>query len=101
MNYLIKTTEQYRVGSEAEAKKLIESAKADKAYTLNKYSSEYKCAKSKGEIIDEWFRVILVKEFNTEKEPDCSVDVTYTVENGYFPEPVQNTTEDESAGIEF
>jgi len=100
MNYLIKTTEQYRVGSETEAKKLIESAKADKAYTLNKYSSEYKCAKSKGEIIDEWFRVILVKEFNTEKEPDCYAEVEYTVEQGAFPDPVTKE-ENESEGLDF
>lgn len=99
MNYLIKTVEQYRVANEAEAKKLIEDAKTDRAYTLSKYSSEYKCAKSKGEIVDEWFRVILTKEFNIEKEPDCTVDITYDVEAGAFPEPIQ-VTEDEE-GIEF
>lgn len=98
MNYLVKTVEQYRVANEAEAKKLIESAKEDKAYTLSKYSSEYKCSKSKGEICDEWYRVVLTKEFNIEKEPDCSVDIEYTVEQGYFPEPI---TKDESEGIEF
>jgi hypothetical protein len=99
MKYLIKTVEQYRVDSEAEAKKLIEDAKLDKGYTLSKYSSEYKCAKAKGEIVDEWFRVILTKEFNAEKEPYCTVDVTYDVEMGTFPEPVETTEED--GGIEF
>ena len=99
MNYLIKTVEQYRVATEAEAKKLIEDAKTEKGYTLSKYSSEYKCAKAKGEIADEWFRVILTKEFNTEKEPYCTVDVTYNVEAGAFPEPA--TTIEENKGIEF
>lgn len=99
MNYLVKTVEQYRVGSESEAKKLIESAKADTSYTLSKYSSEYKCTKVKGEIADEWFRVTLTKEFNIEKEPTCSVDITYNVEEGYFPNPVE--TKEESEGIEF
>jgi hypothetical protein len=100
MNYLIKTVEQYRVGTEAEAKKLIEDAKAEKGYTLSKYSSEYKCAKAKGEIVDEWFRVVLTKEFNVEKEPYCTVEVTYDVEPGAFPDPVNETTE-EDEGLVF
>ena len=101
MNYLIKTVEQYRVSSEAEAKKLIENAKADKSYTLSKYSSEYKNTKAKGEIVDEWFRVILTKEFNIEKEPACTVNINYEVEQGAFPDPVQDETKEESEGIEF
>lgn len=105
MNYLIRTVETHRVANEAEAKKLIESAKADKSYTLSKYSSEYKCTKAKGEITDEWYRVILTKDFNIEKEPDCSVDITYKVEQGYFPDPIEaddDEDEDESVGgIEF
>ena len=99
MNYLIKTVETYRVETESEAKKLIETAKADKGYTLSKYSSEYKCSKVKGEIDQEWFRVILTKEFNIEKEPTCTVDVTYDIEQGAFPEPVE--TKEENEVIEF
>lgn len=93
MKYLIKSVETYRVESEAEAKKLIEDAKNDSAYTLSKYSSEYKCSKVKGEIDQEWYRVILTKDFNTEKEPDVYVDVTYQTEPGFFPEPI--TTEED------
>lgn len=100
MNYLIKTVEQYRVDTETEAKKLIEDAKAEKGYTLSKYSSEYKCAKSKDEVVDEWFKVVLTKEFNIEREPYCTVDVAYNVEAGAFPNPVSSTT-DEDEGIEF
>lgn len=99
--YLCQVQEIYRVNSEAEAAKLIEEAKSDNRFTLLKSSTEYKTVKSKGEIIDEYWKTTLTKLFTDLKEPDCSVDVTYTVENGYFPEPVQNTTEDESAGIEF
>ena len=99
MNYLVKAVETYRVANEVEAKKLIEEAKADHNYTLSKYSSEYKCAKAKGEIVDEWFRVILTKEFNVEKEPYCTVDVAYNVEVGAFPDPISTTGESE--GIEF
>lgn len=94
--YLVRTVETYRVDNEAEAKRAIEEAKSDKAYTLLKYSDEYKCAKSKGEIVDEWHRVTLTKEFNVEKDPDTTVEVSYSATDGYFPEPI---TRDE--GVEF
>ena len=83
--FLIKTTQVYRADSENEAQRLIEEAKNDNHYTLSKYSSEYKCSKSKGEIVDEWYRVILVKDFCSEKEPDVTVSVNYNVEDGAFP----------------
>lgn len=98
MNYLVKTVETHRVANEAEAKKLIEAAKADKTYTLSKYSSEYKCSKAKGEIVDEWYRVTLTKDFNTEKEPDTYVGIEYNTQEGFFPEPVEK---DEDEGVEF
>lgn len=97
--YLCQTQEIYRVNSEAEAASLIEEAKSDKRFTLLKSSTEYKTIKSKGEIVDEYFKVTLVKYFTDLKEPDCSVEVSYSVEEGYFPEPVQK--EDESEAIEF
>ena len=100
MKYLVRSVETYRVENETEAKKAIEEAKADKNYTLSKYSSEYKCTKSKGEVVDEWYRVILTKDFNVEKEPDTYVDITYTTEAGFFPSPV-NSEEDEDESIEF
>lgn len=100
MNYLTKVVETYRVANEAEAKKLIESAKMDKSYTLSKYSSEYKCSKSKGEIVDEWFRVILTKDFNVEKEPDQYVEINYSTQEGFFPEPIKKD-DDEEEGVEF
>lgn len=80
MKYLITTTEVYRVDTEAEAQALIEAAKADNHFILNKYVSEYKERKSKGEIIDEYFKVSLVKSFTDIKEPDTQVSVEYTVE---------------------
>ena len=99
MKYLVRSVETYRVESETEAKKVIEEAKADKNYTLSKYSSEYKCSKSKGEVVDEWYRVILTKDFNVEKEPDTYVEVTYKTEAGFFPESKNSDEEDES--VEF
>lgn len=97
--YLCQTQEIYRVGSEAEAAKLIEEAKADNRFTLLKSSTEYKTVKSKGEIIDEYWKTTLVKHFTDLKEPDCSVEVEYNVEAGYFPDPVEK--EDDSVVGDF
>ena len=77
MKYLLETTESYRVENEAEAKELIETAKAGKNYVLKKYTSQYKERKQKGEVVDAWYKVTLVKYFNDEKEPDSQVEVTY------------------------
>lgn len=80
MKYLITTTEVYRVDTESEAQALIEAAKADNHFILNKYISEYKERKSKGEVIDEYFKVSLVKSFTDIREPESQVSVEYTVE---------------------
>ena len=92
--YLCQTQEIYRVSTEEEAAKLIEEAKLDKRFTLLKSSTEYKTVKSKGEIVDEYYKTTLVKHFTDLKEPDCSVEVTYNVEQGYFPDPVENDNEE-------
>lgn len=76
--YLIKVTEQYRCDTEEEAKKLIEDAKKSNQYTVLKTSSEIKTLKQKGEIVDEWRRVIITKEFNEEKEPGSYIMPYYT-----------------------
>ena len=105
--YLIKSVNTYRVGSESEAKQLIEEAKANRNFTLSKYSSEYKCTKAKNEIVDEWYRVTLTAEFTSEKEPDCTTTVSYNVDNGVFPDPVtkdedeKSEDDDENGGVEF
>lgn len=80
MKYLIKTKEEYRVESEAEAVKLIEDAKADNHFILSKYENQYKERKQKGEVIDSYWKVTLTKQFTDEKEPAFSTEVTY--ENG-------------------
>ena len=83
--YLCQTQEIYRVSSEAEAANLIEAAKKDNTFTLLKSSTEYKTIKAKGEIVDEYWKTTLVKHFTDLKEPDCTVSVDYTVDQGYFP----------------
>ena len=67
--YLIKRTDVFRVDTEAEAKAFIEEEKRNSEYEVTKYSSELRTAKAKGEIVDEWYRVTIVKDCNSEKEP--------------------------------
>ena len=78
--YLVSTTETYRVDTENEAAKAIEEAKQDGSYVLGKYTSEHKERKSKGEVIDEYWKLTLTKLFNDIKEPDSIVNVNYEVE---------------------
>lgn len=105
--YLIRSVNTYRVASESEAKQLIEDAKSDHNFTLSKYSSEYKCSKAKGEVVDEWYRVTLTEDFTSEKEPDCTTTVNYNVDKGIFPDPIatrddeDEDSDDENGGIEF
>lgn len=75
--YLTTTTEIYRVDSESEVQTLIEEAKHASTYTLVKYNREYKERKSKGDIVDQWYKVTLVKSFNDEKEPETIINITY------------------------
>lgn len=77
MKYLISTTEIYRVNKENDVEDLINEAKAAHEYELAKYTREYKEKKSKGEVIDSWYKVTLTKKFTDEKEPDRSVEVSY------------------------
>lgn len=79
MKYLIRVMETYRVDSEAEAATTIEQAKADTTYILEKYTSEHKEVKSKGEVVDEYYKITLTKLFNNIKEPDADIEVTYEV----------------------
>lgn len=77
MKYLLTTTEVYRVESENEAKKMIEEAKEDNHFILKKYTSEYKEKKQKGEVIDTYWKVSLVKIFTDEKDPQFRTIVSY------------------------
>ena len=95
MKYLLKTVETYRVATEDEAKKLIEDAKKDRNFTLVKYLSEIREQKSKGEVIDSWYRVTSTKAFTDEKEPDTTVIVNYQSYAGAFPSPKLDDVEDE------
>jgi len=61
---LMEITEKYRCETEHEAENLILDAKDGRkigGYSLKDFSSKYKTKVSKGEIIDEWYIVELVK----------------------------------------
>lgn len=90
MEYLVSTTEVYRVDDEASAAALIEKAKHDSMYDLSKYSSVKKEKKQKGEIIDEWYQVTLVKKFNDEKEPTDHISLCYTTRTNFDGETIIN-----------
>ena len=77
--YLIKTTEEYRADTEGEATELINAAKADGRYELTKYSSVYKEKKQKGEVIDSWYMVTLVKTFDNPKDPQGEAAIEYKI----------------------
>lgn len=78
--YLVSTVETYRVDTEAEATKAIEEAKNDSAYVLGKYTSEHKTRKAKGEIVDEYWKLSLIKLFNDIKEADTPVTINYEID---------------------
>ena len=77
MKYLTQVVETYRVDDEESVKGMIEEAKNDKRFTLTKYTSQYKEAKSKGEVIDSWYKVTFTKVFCTEREPSCDTIIDY------------------------
>ena len=84
MYYLIETTEVYRVDSEDEAKAIIEKAK--KTSTLVKYNCAYKERKQKGEVVDSWYKLTLVKRWDDEKEPCGATKVSYGVSTAWDEE---------------
>ena len=67
--YLIKTETTYRAGTEAEAEELVNQAKEDTSSELSKYSILKRQKTLKGEVVDEWYKVTITKEFNDEKNP--------------------------------
>lgn len=75
--YIIQVTEIYRVDSEHEAEELIKDLR--RQFTVSKYNCEHKEKKVKGEVVDEWYKVTVVKQFNDEKEPEKQYDITYQV----------------------
>lgn len=66
MGELCKKTEEWRVNNETEAEALIAQAKKDpegEGYELTSYKMVKKDKKLKGEVVDEWIMVTLVKKW--------------------------------------
>lgn len=66
MGDLCKRTEEWRVNDEKEAEALIDQAKkgeAEGGYELTSYKMVKKNKKAKGDIVDEWVIVTLVKQW--------------------------------------
>lgn len=64
---LIKQTDEIVVGTEAEVRKVIEDFKEkgrEEGYDVIGYSSKRKQVKSKGEIIDEYFLIKIIKKWD-------------------------------------
>ena len=81
--YLVNTTEVYRVDTMAAVEALQAAVKADSRYEVASFTYKAKNKKLKGEIIDEWYRVEITKEWDDEKEPSGSTKVSYGVVNGW------------------
>jgi hypothetical protein len=81
--FLCQTTEIYHVNTEEEAKTAIEEAKVNPQFQLNKYLCEYKEIKSKGEVVDTYYKLTLVKQFNDLKEPTFDVDISYNTSESF------------------
>lgn len=63
----IEVKETYRIDSEENVKKFIEECKTEaeeNGYEIGAYSSTLKTKKSKGEIVDLGYQVVVVKKFN-------------------------------------
>ena len=80
MNYLIKTTDIYRVETVDEVEQLHETLKNDKNFTLGAFSYKTKYIKEKGDIVGEYQIVTAIKIFNEEKEPENPIAIKYEVQ---------------------
>lgn len=77
MKFLVETVESYRVDTEKEVAELLDEAKKDDRFILNKYDCVKKEKTAKGEVVDSWFRVSLKKKFTDEKDPDVLFKISY------------------------
>ena len=81
VKYLINDTTTYRVSTIEDVEALHEELKNDPTFELGSFSYKTKQVKAKGEIIDEYRRVMITKEFTSEKEPDSYVMPYYAEDN--------------------
>lgn len=75
--YLLKTTNVYRVPTVDDALRLREELDKDTQGELVSFTYTTKFIKQKGEIVEEYQVVKATLEFNSEKEPESFIDVSY------------------------
>lgn len=78
-DYLCNVVETHRVESEVDADALIEEARNSNMYDLTKSSIAHKEVKAKGEIIDEYYLVVLTKFIQEHKTPSIRMTLKYEV----------------------
>lgn len=77
LTYMIKDTCELRVDTEEAANKLhkdFEEYCHNRGFTLSSWSQTYKCRKSKGEVIDEYYLCKVIIIFTDIKEPTVVFD---------------------------
>ena len=84
MRYLTQVQETYRLPNEKEVESFLNELKKDNRFIIKKYSSIKKERKQKGEVIDEWIQLTVVKIFNDEKESNTKVDINYEIGSAWF-----------------
>lgn len=89
--YLVRSTQVFRADSENEAQNFIDEQKSK--YNILKYSSELKTVKQKGEVVDEYYKVTLVKEYNSEKDPIYTYVDNYPGTDSAFAEAAKEDAE--------
>jgi len=78
-NYLIKTTNVYRVPTVDDALKLREELEAIDCGELINFAYTTKYIKEKGQIVEEYQLVKATISFTPEKDPEQKVDASYEV----------------------
>lgn len=89
MKYLCQVVETIRVSNVNEVEKLHTELKEDRRFELKKFEYAHKEVKSKGEVIDEYELVKATLVFNSEREPNASVEISFDINEGFFPDPLK------------
>lgn len=78
MKYLINNIITYRFNSIAEVEEFHDKLTHNPQYNLASFNYKTKAIKEKGEVVEEYYLVTVKLAFNDEKDPDDTIDVTYT-----------------------
>lgn len=91
--YLCQVVETIRVSTVNEVEQLHQQLKEDSRFELKKFEYAHKDIKQKKEIVESYELVKATLVFNDEKDPTCFVNVNFDVEQGFFPDPLDDEEE--------